>query len=71
MDIKTDIPNCQIHKYANTNSQIYKYTNTAYDKVPNICPTYAIFLNSWWFVDVKNKPGGTMLKSDFKMFRNI
>ena len=29
-DIKTDIPNCQIHKYTNTQIQIhkYKYTNT-------------------------------------------
>ena len=25
-DIKTDIPNCQIHKYTNTNSQIHEYS---------------------------------------------
>ena len=39
-DIKTDIPNCQIPKYTNTQIQIHKYTNTAYDEmpeIPNIC----------------------------------
>ena len=32
-DIKTDIPNCQIHKY----------TNTAYDEVPEIPNICCIF----------------------------
>ena len=37
---------------SNIQIQIHKNTNTAY-----MCqkyPTYAIFLNSWWFKDVKN-----------------
>ena len=42
-DIKTDIHNCQIHKY----------TNTALLKCQEY-QTYAIFLNSCWFKDVKN-----------------
>ena len=47
-DIKTDIPNCQIHKHTNTNSQIQLMTKC------QKYPTYAIFLNSWWFKYVKN-----------------
>ena len=43
----------QMHKCTNTNSQKHKYTNTAYDKMTHML-TYAIFLNSWWFKDVKN-----------------
>ena len=40
----------------NTKIQIHKYTNTQIQymtKWPKY-PTYAIFLNSWWFKDVKN-----------------
>ena len=42
-DIKTDIPNCQIPKYTNTQIQIHKYTNTAYDEVPEIPNICCIF----------------------------
>ena len=43
-------------RYTNTQIQIHKYTNTQIQhmtKWPKY-PTYAIFLNSWWFKDVKN-----------------
>ena len=43
-------------RYTNTQIQIRKYTNTQIQhmtKWPKY-PTYAIFLNSWWFKDVKN-----------------
>ena len=44
--IKTDIHNCQIHKYKNTQIQLMTKCQEY--------QTYAIFLNSWWFEDVKN-----------------
>ena len=47
-DMKTDIPNCQIHKYKFTNTQIQLMTKC------QKYPTYAIYLNSWWCKDVKN-----------------
>ena len=46
-DFKTDIPNCQIHKYT---SQIQIQLMTKCQEYQ----TYAIFLNSVWFKDVKN-----------------
>ena len=56
-DVKNDIPKCPTVKYTNTQIQIqihkYKYTNTALLKCQEY-QTYAIFLNSCWFKDVKN-----------------
>ena len=43
----SQLSNTQIHKYK------YKYTNTALLKCQEY-QTYAIFLNSCWFKDVKN-----------------
>ena len=43
-------------RYTNTQIQIRKYTNTQIQhmtKSPKY-PTHAIFLNNWWFKDVKN-----------------
>ena len=46
------------YKYTKTNTQIhkYKYANTQMQHITKWLkyPTYAIFLNSWWFKDVKN-----------------
>ena len=47
-DIKTDIPNCQIHKYTYTNTQIQLMTKCQEYQ------TYVVFLNRCWFKDVKN-----------------
>ena len=46
-DIKTDIPNCQIHEYKSTNTQIQILTKC------QKYPTYAIFLKSPVSKDMK------------------
>ena len=52
------LSNTHIHKYkcTNTQIQIHKNTNTQIQHMTKWqkYPTYAIFLNSWWFKDVKN-----------------
>ena len=51
--VKYTYTQIQMHKYTNTNSQKHQ-TQIQHMTKWQKYPTYAIFLNSWWFKDVKN-----------------